>query len=97
VDRVLVGAATGALTGSVLGAVTGAAAVSHCRAAPAVARALGGAALWSVPALGYAALLGHRDPPPPTVTFVVAVSLPLLQAEGAARAASGACVGRGPR
>ena len=94
----VLGLAGGAFVGSVLGAGIGAAGVSRCPAAASFGRALAGAALWTAPAVAaYQLLRRQRDPEHRTVgLFVAGVSLPFVQAEGAARAASGACA-RGGR
>lgn len=93
----VLGLAGGAFVGSVLGAGIGAAGVSRCPAAASFGRALVGAALWSAPAVAaYQVLRRQRDPEHRTIgLFVAGVSLPFVQAEGAARAASGACARRG--
>ncbi len=94
-ETAVIGSAIGSFTGSTLGGAFGAIMFAGCRAPGSLIRASAGATLWSTPAALYFALV------PPArgsgeLGFALAVTLPLMQAEGSARAAS-ACRARADR
>jgi hypothetical protein len=83
-----IGLGTGLYVGNTLGAWAGGGR-SRCGPARGLARAAGGALIGSVPYTAYMVAMHNKRVRGGVPTFVLAVTLPFLQAEGATRAVSG--------